>query len=70
MHVGHQYLCDIISRTCVETNSYIQNIDSITDIVQHQPHQHIPHLQLIKTGPKEISILSNRRQSFPCVCLG
>ncbi len=43
----------IFFSTCVETNSYIQDIDSITDVVQYQPHQHIPHLELIKTGPTE-----------------
>lgn len=37
--------------TCVKTNSYIQNVDTITNVVQDQPHQHIPHLELIKTGP-------------------
>lgn len=37
--------------TCVETNRYIQDIDSITNVVQYQPHQHIPHLEIIETGP-------------------
>lgn len=35
----------------METNSDIEDVDSITDVVQHQPHQHIPHLELIETGP-------------------
>lgn len=30
--------------TCVETDSYVQNVDSIANIVQNQPYQHIPQL--------------------------
>lgn len=49
-------LPNVFLSTCVETNSYIQNIDPITDIVQDQPCQHIVLLELIKTGPKSKGI--------------
>lgn len=34
----------------METNNYIQNVDTVTDVVQDQPCQHILLLELIETG--------------------
>ncbi len=48
------------SGTCVETNSYIQDIDSIAEVVEYQPHQHIPHLELIETCPAQKDTLRHK----------
>lgn len=37
--------------TRVETNSDVEDVDPVADVVQDQPHQNVPRLQLVKTGP-------------------
>lgn len=63
--------------TCVKPNSNIQDIDSITGVVQHLPDEHISHLEFIETSPKEtnskvtkmISICYSRHMSLPQRCV-